>query len=123
MSAMTAPPKLILTLSAPLDGFAVEEDVDPEAVVETADNVVGRDNVGLAEMMEVLVNGDPVESTVTGAVPVLFGPADEVVLAAWADEMEDATEADTEEAELAFELATELAIELETLAMLLDALT
>jgi len=123
MSAMTAPPKLILTLSAPFVGFAVEEVLDAESVVETAANVDGRDIVGLAERMEVFVNGDPVEMTVTGAVPVLFTTADEVVLAAWVDTTEDTTEADPEETELAIELATELAIELATLALLLDALT
>jgi hypothetical protein len=66
MTATTAPPKLILTASAPLDGFVVEElwlpEAEPATVEEAAaERVDGRDIVGLAEMMELLENGEPVE--------------------------------------------------------------
>jgi hypothetical protein len=66
MSAMTAPPMLILTLSAPL--FAVEEalaaavlEAEAEATAEdeaaAVSREVGRDMDGLADRMEELPDG------------------------------------------------------------------
>jgi len=74
MSATAAPPRLILMLSAPLDALAaaVEEAVleaeAPADVVAAADwRVVGREIDGLAERIELLLNGEPVEKTSDGA--------------------------------------------------------
>jgi len=74
MRATTAPPMLILMLSAPLEALAValaevlEAGAEPAAVVAAADSrVVGREMDGDAERMEELLYGEPVDKTSAGA--------------------------------------------------------